>query len=157
MDRGVQPRVAYPYPSQAKLPTLPRKKGKITTLARLLVSNKDQLENTPLARLLGLKTTPFPDRNREKCTLARLLGWKQHPSRTETVKNIPLRAAHPQYTKHSQSPPLPLPRGAMTELDICNRTGCGVHFERRGRTATAPQDNIFETMYICQDHGACAV
>ena len=60
-----------------KFHTLPRKKikiNKITSLARISVSNQDQ--NTPLARLLGLKTTPFPGRHRvrEKCTFARLLG-----------------------------------------------------------------------------------
>ena len=47
-----------------KFPLLPRKKGNITTLARILVSNQDQ--NTPLARLLG----------------------PQYPSQTETVKNV---------------------------------------------------------------------
>ena len=64
----MQPRVAYPYPSQTNIFHPSQKKnGKITTLAGISVSNQDQ--NTSLARLLGLKTTPFPDRNCEKHTL----------------------------------------------------------------------------------------
>ena len=39
--------------------------GLVSYLQQLrAVSNQDQ--NTPLARLLGLKTTPFPDRSRDR-------------------------------------------------------------------------------------------
>ena len=59
----MQPRVGIPLPfSDQNFPLFPEKKGKITTLARISVSNQDQ------NRLLGLKTAPSPDRNREKHT-----------------------------------------------------------------------------------------
>ena len=106
----MQLRVAYPYPSQTKIshPSQKKKEDKITTLARIWYQTRIKTHPLPDCLVLGLKvkTTPFPDRNREKRTLARL---KTAPdSQTEIVKNIPLRAAHPRYTKRSQSPPTPL-------------------------------------------------
>ena len=67
---GAWPRGAWPV-CRAKVQTVKHPtivSGLVSYLQKLrVVSNRDQ--NTPLARLLGLKTTPFPGRNCEKHTL----------------------------------------------------------------------------------------
>ena len=86
-----------------KFPTLLRKKVKLQPLPEFQYQTR-------------IQTHPLPD----------CWAWKQHPSQTESMKNIPLpdcwaenstlprqklekniplRAAHPQYTKYSQRPP----------------------------------------------------
>ena len=67
MDKGVQPRVAYPYPSQTKISHPSQKKRvKLQPLPEFQCQTR-------------IKTHPLPD----------CCAWKQPPSQTETVKTYP--------------------------------------------------------------------
>ena len=69
-----------------------------------------------------IKTHPLPE----------YWAWKQHPSQTEIVKNIPLRASDPQYTKSTYSQrPRPHPRCELRiprvfESNRCNTVRKGL-------------------------------
>ena len=52
-------------PRQKFPPSFPEKRSKVTTLARSF-GMKPKIKTHPFARLLSLKTTPFPDRNRKE-------------------------------------------------------------------------------------------
>ena len=86
------PGLHTPYPSQTKIfhPSQ-RERSKITTLTRMSVSHQDQ-------------TRPLPD----------CWAWKQHPSQTETVKNVPLPDCwgwkqHPSQTEIVKTYPQSIP------------------------------------------------
>ena len=67
-----------------------------STLPRNQWWNYNHCQNV-IGLLLSKLTRPFPD----------CWGWKQHASQTETVKNVPSRAAQLQYTNYRQCPPGP--------------------------------------------------